>query len=369
MTDREVISSLPVIDVIHFILSRVLFLHSLFTLKGYVTVYLFLWVMKKAETVNTSFLSADVFCLFHPFVKCNRNESDWIFFSFFLCCSFTNLIKYFLVSLYVIKAAKGFGQLSQARSYSTSAVSSLSASHGDHSNSGSIFRMNNLRHSSSLGIQMNASPSMSSSSSPSSPTSLYQGSLFILVVTAASIIIIVACTIAYAYVKLEERKVSLMQAGYRAGVLSASPSRNFQFLPGTPSSSGDSPSAEDACLRYPNTTYRPLLARPPIPSVLWAQHQGPIEEDNESDAASSSNPYSTLPFRKMHSFVPRNHLHHHDNGSSRIDVPLSSQSCSSYHPHSSRQDNDQINGNINTEPKESHGNHNINIHVNHCPAE
>jgi hypothetical protein len=52
-------------------------------------------------------------------------------------------------------------------------------------------------------------------------------------------------------------------------------------------------------LRYSDGNGRPLMARPPIPTVLWAQQQGPIREE-DSDGLSSCNPYSTLPFqRKM----------------------------------------------------------------------
>lgn len=45
------------------------------------------------------------------------------------------------------------------------------------------------------------------------------------------------------------------------------------------------------------------LAHPPlVPSVLWAQHQGPIFEESESDSFS---PYASLPFQKAVNMRPQ----------------------------------------------------------------
>lgn len=150
-----------------------------------------------------------------------------------------------------------------------------------------------------------------SSAPPSraAPGPVYMQSVFVITVALAVMIVVIACSIAFVYIRFEEKKVALIHAGYAHGVLSQSASRNFQYMSGCPSPSSTSlPSraggsssvvSEEGSLtlRYPDPAGRPLLARPPVPTVLWAQQQGPIREE-DSDAQSSCNPYSTLPFQR-----------------------------------------------------------------------
>lgn len=161
----------------------------------------------------------------------------------------------------------------------------------------------------------------SASSAPPSPASpavpVYMQSVFVITVALAVMIVVIACSIAFVYIRFEEKKVALIHAGYAHGVLSQSASRNFQYMSGCPSPSstslpsrvgGGSIVSDDGglTLRYPDATSRPLLARPPVPTVLWAQQQGPIREE-DSDAQSSCNPYSTLPFQRRMQDTLRTH--------------------------------------------------------------
>jgi hypothetical protein len=287
--------------------------------------------------------------------------------------------------------AQGFGQLSPSspsRSpYSASSVvsaSSLKESPSDvGSLSGNNFRLTSHHvHQSpqSFGIQMTPSLSLTQSQSPSSTGPIYFKSMFVLVMTVASVVVIVAFSIAYAYVKLEEKKVSLMQAGYTAGVLSASPSRNFQFMSGNqsyPTSSKSSPGSENACLTMksslsPRTWKQPLISRPPVPSGLWSQQQSTIEEESD-EASSSSNPYQTLPFQRMQSFIhPYNQNNHNHQKQLHHVAEIHSQSPPSCN-HSSCQEPDRSNNATLQEDSLVNQEHrlqsNINIHVNHCPPE
>lgn len=129
----------------------------------------------------------------------------------------------------------------------------------------------------------------------------YLRSSVIIPISVAIVIIVIACSAAYAYIKIEERNAAII----KAGMLSISPSKNFQYISttSTPHASGrQSVVSEEGTLsfRYSDSSdkTRPLLARPPVPTVLWAQHQEPILE--ESDEYPS--PYATLPFQKFTSF-------------------------------------------------------------------
>ncbi|RWS07157.1 cell adhesion molecule-like protein 7 [Dinothrombium tinctorium] len=127
----------------------------------------------------------------------------------------------------------------------------------------------------------------------------YLGSFVVIPITVAIVIIVIVCAIAYAYVKNEERKAIL----FNAGVMSQSPSKNFQHLScnSTPSRCHSIVSEEGSLtLRYSDSCDRtkPLLARPPVPTVLWAQQQGPIIEENEDFPS----PYATLPLKRLTTF-------------------------------------------------------------------
>lgn len=165
-------------------------------------------------------------------------------------------------------------------------------------------------------IPSGRSLSGSLSNDPRSPTAItfndwptpsvpfFLKSTFVLPLSMAIVIIVVACTIAYVYLKTAENKAALMRSAYS----SRSPStRNFTYLGLPISSSGSSPNSSNIpsgatsvvseegtiTLRYSDSNGRLLLARPPIPTVLWAASQGPIQEEG-SDIDSMS-PYSTLP--------------------------------------------------------------------------
>lgn len=131
-------------------------------------------------------------------------------------------------------------------------------------------------------------------------------SSFVLPLSVAIVIITIACSIAYVYLKKVENKAVLMRTSY-----SVSPStRNFTYLGLPTSPSGLSPSSSNIpsgatsivseegtiTLRYSDSNGRLLLARPPIPTMLWAASQGPIvEEEDGAGESGSSSPYSTLP--------------------------------------------------------------------------
>ena len=163
------------------------------------------------------------------------------------------------------------------------------------------------------------SPSPSSTSGPA-----YMGSVFVIYVAIAVMIVVIACSVAFVYIRFEEKKVALIQAGYTHAMMSQSASRNFQYMSGCPSPSstsipsrvmaGGSIVSEEGTLtlRYSDPAGRPLLARPPIPTVLWAQQQGPIREE-DSDGMSSCNPYSTLPFQRRMSLM-ETHIPHRTEG-------------------------------------------------------
>lgn len=136
----------------------------------------------------------------------------------------------------------------------------------------------------------------------------YFRSIFVIPITVAIVVIVIACSSAYAYVKYEERRAAFI----RAGILSASPSKQFQYISGgkviAGSSSGTTPMhsgrtsvvSEEGSLsiRYIDSSdkSKPLLSRPPIPTVLWAQQQEPIMEESDSEYPS---PYATLPCQKF----------------------------------------------------------------------
>lgn len=168
-----------------------------------------------------------------------------------------------------------------------------------------------------------------SEGSPSSPspanTPAYMRSVFVITVAIAVMVVVIACSVALVYIRFEEKKVALIQAGYTHAMLSQSASRNFQYMSGCPSPSstsipshvvaGGSIVSEEGTLtlRYSDPAGRPLLARPPIPTVLWAQQQGPIREE-DSDGMSSCNPYATLPFQKRMSLMETTHIPHRPEG-------------------------------------------------------
>ncbi len=130
----------------------------------------------------------------------------------------------------------------------------------------------------------------------------YLRSSVIIPISVAIVIIVIACSAAYAYIKIEERNADII----KAGMISVSPSKNFQYISttSTPHPSGrQSVVSEEGTLsfRYSDSSdkTRPLMARPPVPTVLWAQHQEPILEESDSEYPS---PYATLPFQRLSSF-------------------------------------------------------------------
>lgn len=114
-------------------------------------------------------------------------------------------------------------------------------------------------------------------------------------ILVAIVIIVIACSAAYVYIKMEERNALLI----KAGMLSVSPSKNFQYIDTsttTPQMSArTSIVSEEGSLafRYSDSSDRtkPLLARPGQPAVLWA-HETIAEESDEAA-------YATLPFQKQ----------------------------------------------------------------------
>ncbi|KAI1289806.1 Down syndrome cell adhesion molecule -like protein [Halotydeus destructor] len=140
----------------------------------------------------------------------------------------------------------------------------------------------------------------------------YIHSLVVIPVSVAIVIIAIACASAYAYVKMEERKTCIIKAGV-AQIMSQSPSMNFQYISASnssmPSRATSIVSEEGTLtLRYSDSSGRPLLARPPVPTVLWAQQQGPIVEESEPDSYSSS-AYSAMPtLGRFTSFNPQSSI-------------------------------------------------------------
>lgn len=137
----------------------------------------------------------------------------------------------------------------------------------------------------------------------------YVHSLVVIPIAVAIVVIVIACASAYAYVKFEERKAALIKMGV-AHIIAQSPSKNFQYISGSacsssPHSRATSIVSEEGTLtlRYSDSSGRPLLARPPVPTVLWAQAQGPIFEESESESAFPS-PYATMPTNRFTTFNP-----------------------------------------------------------------
>ena len=139
----------------------------------------------------------------------------------------------------------------------------------------------------------------------------YFHSLVVIPVAVTIVVIAIACASAYMYVKFEERKTALLKAGVDH-IIANSPSRNFQYISGssigTSSLSGSRATSivsEEGTLtlRYSDSSGRPLLARPPVPTVLWAQQQGPIMEESESESYSSPS-YTTMPLKRFTTFNP-----------------------------------------------------------------
>jgi hypothetical protein len=121
----------------------------------------------------------------------------------------------------------------------------------------------------------------------------YLRSSFIIPITVAAVIIVIAFSAAYAYISIEDRN------SIKAKMLSGGPAKNFQYINTCTKShptGRQSVVSEEGTLsfRYSDSSdkTKPLMARPPIPTVLWVQHQQPIIEEEESL-------YSTLPFQKF----------------------------------------------------------------------
>ncbi|CAG2158998.1 unnamed protein product [Oppiella nova] len=122
----------------------------------------------------------------------------------------------------------------------------------------------------------------------------YMRTAVLIPILVAIVIIVIACSAAYVYIKVEERNVQLM----KAGILSASPSKQFQYIDTshtTPQMSArTSVVSEEGSLafRYSDSSdkTKPLLARPGQPAVLWA-HETIAEESDEAS-------YASLPFQK-----------------------------------------------------------------------
>ena len=145
----------------------------------------------------------------------------------------------------------------------------------------------------------------------------YLRSIVVIPFSIAIMIIAVACGLAFGYVKYEERKFEAIKAGL---INSSNQAKNFQYFSGnsfsssqgTPLHSGrQSVVSEEGTvtIRYHDSSdkTKPLLARPPVPTVLWAHQQEPILEENEED------PYSTLPFQNLSSFKSPNFQLQNDN--------------------------------------------------------
>ena len=123
---------------------------------------------------------------------------------------------------------------------------------------------------------------------------IYLNSMVVISVSIAVILVVIVCAIAYVYLNLEEKKAVLQRTGY----LSASPSKNFQYIStaSTPSHSQPVVSEEGSLtLRYTDSSDRgkPLMSHPPIhPASLWAQQQGPIMEEDSDNYVYDSLPYN-----------------------------------------------------------------------------
>jgi len=120
----------------------------------------------------------------------------------------------------------------------------------------------------------------------------YLSSAFVIPITIAVTIVVIVCAFSYVYLKCEEIKAQLIRVQF----VPQSPSKNFQYINGAQSPShGQSGLSEESSLslRYSDHGDRskPLMARPPVPSMLWAQQQGPIREEGEDFPS----PYGTLP--------------------------------------------------------------------------
>ena len=122
----------------------------------------------------------------------------------------------------------------------------------------------------------------------------YLRSSVLIPILVAIVIIVIACSAAYVYIKIEERNAQFI----KAGMLSVSPSKNFQYIDTsmTPQMSArTSVVSEEGSLafRYSDSSdkSKPLLARPGQPAMLWT-HETIAEESDEA-------PYATLPFQKQ----------------------------------------------------------------------
>lgn len=110
------------------------------------------------------------------------------------------------------------------------------------------------------------------------------------------------------YVKYEERRTALLKAGVHH-IIANSPSKDFRYFASGSSGSSSMGSRTNSIvseegsivMRYSDGSGRPLLARPPVPTVLWAQQQGPIMEESESEFPT---PYSTMPMKRFTTFNP-----------------------------------------------------------------
>ncbi|XP_054157055.1 hemicentin-2-like [Oppia nitens] len=123
----------------------------------------------------------------------------------------------------------------------------------------------------------------------------YLRSSVLIPILVAIVIIVMACSGAYVYIKMEERNAQLA----KAGILSVSPSKQFHYIDtsATPHMSHrTSIVSEEGSLafKYSDSSdkTKPLLARPGQPAVLWA-HETIAEESDE-------NSYASLPFQKQH---------------------------------------------------------------------
>ncbi|XP_053214158.1 probable serine/threonine-protein kinase samkC [Panonychus citri] len=131
---------------------------------------------------------------------------------------------------------------------------------------------------------------------PDRSVPIYFNTMIVISISIAIIVVVIVCAVAYAYLNLEEKKAALL----RAGIMPTSPSKNFQYIStaSTPNHSQSIVSEESSLtLRYTDSSDRskPLLARPPVPSALWAQQQGPIIEEEAENYI-----YESLPYNKNH---------------------------------------------------------------------
>uniref|UniRef100_T1KIN2 EF-hand domain-containing protein n=1 Tax=Tetranychus urticae TaxID=32264 RepID=T1KIN2_TETUR len=89
---------------------------------------------------------------------------------------------------------------------------------------------------------------------------IYLNSMVVISVSIAVILVVIVCAIAYVYLNLEEKKAVLQRTGY----LSASPSKNFQYIStaSTPSHSQPVVSEEGSLtLRYTDSSDRGSYAQ------------------------------------------------------------------------------------------------------------